>query len=142
MYRGSVGTMKYVPRSCTQFAPRARADLVGIVEDRIVRCEHLHLAVLVGHARVAEARGKRRVLRPRVAAVVLHDHGAAGRRVVEHALVVRAQIFAAVVRAHADEDRVVAAQIAPRQLVRVEQSRTVAPRPRSAAGTSSPVPIT
>src|SRR5688572_9916053 len=35
--------------------PRALADLVGIMKDGIVRCENLHLAVLIGDARVAEA---------------------------------------------------------------------------------------
>ena len=113
--------MKYVPRSCTQFRQTAGANLVRIVKHGIVGRENLDLAVLVGHARVAELRWKRRVLRPCAVAVVLHDHRPARRRVVQDPLVVRAKILPAVVGADANHDGVVATQVGPRQRVGIEQ---------------------
>ena len=63
------------------------------MKDGIVGRENLHLAVLVGDPRVAERpRETARTASTMLAAVVLNDHRAARRRVVENALVVGAQI--------------------------------------------------
>ena len=116
-------------------APGRLADHVGGGEHGMRRHEHRHRRVLVGHAigreppertrgrgRSPDGAGIRPVLRlVELELVVLDDHGAALRGVVEQALVVGSQVTAALVRPHARHHHGVFRQVGRRQLLRCQE---------------------
>ena len=140
----SAVSKKYRPRSCTQSGPVGAADRVGRVEHRVLRLQQPHFGVLVGHALAADLAGIRAVLRVvELELVVVDDDRAAGLRVVDQPLVVGAQIGAALVGAHAGHDRRRTSTGRPTPARRASISVDAAtPSCSSAAGTSSPTPIT
>ena len=77
---------------------------------------------LVGDAAAADDGGIRTVLRPvELELVVLHDDRAAVAGVLQQPVVVRAQVLAPLVGPHAGDDDVEARQVAPGQLVGVDE---------------------
>ena len=87
--------------------PRLVVDSVRRVHQRIVFERDLDRRMLVGHAIVADLRRIRTVLRVvELELVVLHDHRSAVVHVVEQPRVVRAQVGAPLVGAHAGDDGV------------------------------------
>ena len=102
--------------------PRRLADLVRRRQQRTVAGEGLDRRVLVGHAVRADLRRVGPVLRVvELEFVVLDDHGAAVEDVLQQPAVVRTQIVAPLVRAHAGHDAGEAREVAPGEILGGEQ---------------------